>query len=366
MNKISEITHYLETIAPLQLQEDYDNAGLIVGNPETIVTGILFTLDCTEEIVEEALKKNCNLIIAHHPIVFKGLKKLNGKNYVERTVIKAIKNDVAIYAIHTNLDNIKNGVNFRIANLLKLEKVRILVPASQKLLKLTFFAPVEASENVLQAVYRAGAGNIGNYSECSFSTEGTGTFTPNSEANPTIGHINQAESVKEIRSEVILPTYLKNKVLGALHNAHPYEEVAYFLHEIKNENQDIGSGAIGELAEALTPEEFLAYIKASMPVKMIRYTKVNNSKIKKIAVCGGSGSFLLPYAKASGADAFITADFKYHEFFDSENQIMICDIGHYESEVNTKELLLEYISKKFSNFALCLSDTNTNPVHYFI
>lgn len=366
MTRISEITSFLETIAPLSLQESYDNAGLIVGNPETVIKGILVTLDCTEEVVKEAIRKNCNLIIAHHPIVFKGLKKLNGKNYVERTVIKAIKNDVAIYAIHTNLDNIKNGVNFRIAELLKLQNVRILAPVSNKLLKLTFFTPTDYSEKVLKALYEAGAGSIGNYKECSFNVNGTGTFTPNPNANPTIGQTGIPEFVTEIRSEVLLPDYLKSKILSTLKAVHPYEEAAYYLQTVNNENQDVGAGAIGELDTALSPNEFLAYIKKSMPVTMIRYTEFSGEKIKKVAVCGGSGSFLLSNAMRANADAFITADFKYHEFFDSEKRIMICDIGHYESEVNTKELLLEYISKNFSNFALCSSDTNTNPVHYFI
>jgi len=366
MTRISEITSFLETIAPLSLQESYDNAGLIVGNPDTEVNGILVTLDCTEEVVEEAIRKNCNLIVAHHPIVFKGLKKLNGKNYVERTVIKAIKNDVAIYAIHTNLDNIKNGVNFRIAELLKLQNIKILAPVSNKLLKLTFFTPTDYSEKVLKALYEVGAGSIGNYNECSFNVNGTGTFTPNSNANPTIGQSGIPEFVTEIRSEVLLPDYLESKILSTLKSVHPYEEAAYYLQAVKNENQDVGAGAIGELDTALSPNEFLAYIKKSMPVTMIRYTEFSGEKIKKVAVCGGSGSFLLSHAMRANADAFITADFKYHEFFDSEKRIMICDIGHYESEVNTKELLLEYISKNFSNFALCSSDTNTNPVHYFI
>lgn len=366
MTRISEITDYLETFAPLALQEDYDNAGLITGSPATNVEGILITLDCTEDVIEEAIRKSCNLIIAHHPIVFKGLKKLNGKNYVERTIIKAIKNDIAIYAIHTNLDNVKNGVNFKIAGLLGLRKVKILAPAAQKLVKLTFFTPAEDAGRVLHALYQSGAGEIGNYAHCSFSTAGTGTFMPNEQADPTIGKAGQEESVQEIRSEVMFPDYLKNKILNTLKSVHPYEEVAYYLQDLKNENQEIGAGAIGELPGAMPVHDFLAHVKKSMPVTVIRYTETTATHVRKIAVCGGSGSFLLQHAKRAGADVYLTADFKYHEFFDGEKQIMICDIGHYESEVNTKELLLEYISKKFSNFALCLSDTNTNPVHYFI
>lgn len=366
MTKISEVTSYLEQLAPLSLQEDYDNAGLITGNSSTEVLGILFSLDCTEAVVDEAISKNCNLIIAHHPIVFKGLKKLTGSNYIERTIIKAIKHDIAIYAIHTNLDNVTNGVNFKIASLLGLEQVQILAPASRKLQKLTFFTPLEQSTQVLEALYQAGAGVIGEYENCSFSGKGIGTFTPSSKANPTIGSANQKEFVEEVRSEIMFPSYLQARIISTLKKVHPYEEVAYYVSDLLNTHQEIGAGAIGYLPQPMSTQEFLKHLKTSMQASVIKYTAYNQDKIEKVAVCGGSGSFLLSQAKRADADVFVTADFKYHEFFDAENQIMICDIGHYESEVKTKELLLDYISKKFSNFALCLSETNTNPVHYFI
>lgn len=363
--KIRELTAWLEQLVPLQLQEDYDNSGLLIGHPETEITGVLVSLDVTEEVVQEAVRKRCNLIVAHHPLIFRGLKRLNGTDHVERTAISAIKNDVAVYAIHTNLDNVVNGVNYRIAEKLGLSHVSILKKKKNTLLKLTVFVPEgEATSRVLAALHKAGAGEIGNYSDCSFRTGGIGSFRPEEAANPAIGKKGSLEEVEENRIEVILPTHLKNRVLRALHDSHPYEEVAYYLHALENENQEAGSGAIGVLPEAMAVEEFLPYLKDRMNLSVIRFTPVNKM-IRKVAVCGGSGSFLLGDALAAGADAFITADYKYHEFFGAEGRILIADIGHFESEVFTKDLLVEIISKKITTFATCLSEVNTNPVNYY-
>ncbi|NBB19065.1 Nif3-like dinuclear metal center hexameric protein [Runella sp. CRIBMP] len=364
MTIVKEITHYLEQLAPLSYQESYDNAGLIVGNTQTEVTGVLLTLDSTEAVVEEAIAKGCNLIVAHHPIVFKGLKKLNGRNYVERTIIKAIKNDIAIYAIHTNLDHVMGGVNSMIAERLQLQKVRILAPKSDTLLKLVSFVPTEVTQAVLDALYEAGVGAIGNYDHCSFRVNGTGTFRPNEMAKPFIGRAQNDEEVIENRIEVIFPAHLQGKVLNALKQAHPYEEVAYYISALKNLNQEVGAGAIGELPKAMTGDEFLTHLKFTMGLQMIRHTALVSDSIKKVAVCGGAGGFLLNDAIGANADVFVTADYKYHEFFDADGQILICDVGHYESEVYTKELLQRYLSKKFVNFATILSETNTNPVFY--
>lgn len=365
MAKIKDITDLLESIAPRAYQEDYDNAGLITGNLSQEVTGILCTLDCVESIIDEAIEKNCNLIVAHHPIVFKGLKQLNGKNYVERTIIKAIKNDIAIYAIHTNLDSVDNGVNKKIADKIGLENTKILAPKSSNLTKLEVFIPVEDTDKVLEAIHKVGAGNIGNYSNCSFKVEGTGTFKPNELANPTIGSSNSQEYVKENKVEVIFPSHLEGRVLAAMKQSHPYEEVAYYLQSLKNKNQDVGSGMVGELKSPMSEQEFLAHLKKSMNLNTIKYTPLNTKPIQKVAICGGSGSFLLGMAKVVGADAFVTSDFKYHEFFDAEEKLMIADIGHYESEVFTKELLGAFISEKFANIATYLSEVDTNPVKYF-
>ncbi|MBL3655308.1 Nif3-like dinuclear metal center hexameric protein [Fulvivirga sediminis] len=364
MTKIKDIIQYLETVAPSAYQESYDNSRLITGNAEDEVSNILITLDTTEDVVKEAIDKNCNLIVSHHPIIFKGLKSLTGSNYIERTVIKALKNDIAIYAIHTNLDNVSQGVNKKICEKLGLINTEILVPKNDTLSKLVAFVPKENTDAVLTAIHEAGGGNIGNYDNCSFKVEGTGTFTPNEEAQPHIGSSNTKEFVTEDRIEIILPSFLEGKIINALRQAHPYEEVAYYLSSVKNKNQEVGSGMVGELPEKMEPFQCLNYLKDRMGLTCIRHTKPVKDKIFKIAVCGGSGSLLLPHAIRSGADLYVTADFKYHEFFDAEDRITIADIGHYESEVYTKNLICEILSKKFTNFALKLSETVTNPISY--
>lgn len=362
--KIQEVTHYLESLAPLNLQESYDNAGLITGNPQTIISGILVTLDCTEDVVEEAIANQCNLIVAHHPIVFKGLKKLTGSNYVERVIIKAIKHDIAIYAIHTNLDNVSHGVNKKISEKVGLKNLAILAPKSNTLSKLVIFAPKKDANHVLEALHNAGAGHIGKYTHCSFQTDGTGAFKPNEFANPHIGEPLKQEFVEETRIEVIFQNDRTNTVLAALKSAHPYEEVAYYLTSLANTNQDVGAGMIGELPSPMPALDFLNQLKISMNLSVIRHTALIDRPIKKVAVCGGAGSFLLSNAIRSKADVFITADFKYHEFFDADNQLIIADIGHYESEVCTKELLQDVLMKKFSNFAIIFSRVVTNPIRY--
>lgn len=366
MSSIQQLISHLETLAPPSYQEGYDNSGLIVGDPATEITGVLFSLDCTEPVIEEAIQKGCNLVVAHHPIVFKGLKRLNGKNYVERTVIMAIQHGVAIYAIHTNLDHVLTGVNAMISERLGLQNVRILAPKKELLMKLTFFVPAESSQLVLDALYAEGAGQIGNYSKCSFQTTGTGTFLPVENAKPVVGELGKLEIITEQRVEVLFLAHQEHRIMAALRKAHPYEEVAYYVQRIENEHQEVGAGAVGELPEAMPVQDFLAHLKKSMNASVVKYTSSSTATIKKVAVCGGAGSFLLSHALRAGADAFVTADYKYHEFFDAENRIVICDIGHYESEVYTKQVLFNNISKKFDNFALYLSEVNTNPVSYFI
>ena len=362
--KVKDITGHLESLAPRAYQESYDNSGLLTGEPSQEVTGVLVTLDCTEEVVQEANDRGMNMIVAHHPIVFKGLKKLTGSNYVERTVIKAIRNNIALYAIHTNLDNVHIGVNRKIGEKIGLKNLKVLVPKKDTLSKLVTFIPHQNAEEVLAALYNAGAGQIGNYKNCSFRVEGTGTFMPNAEANPHIGKAHEQESVKEIRAEVIFPTHLEVSIITALKKSHPYEEVAYYINNLTNENQEVGSGMVGELDTALEPIEFLRRLKVSMNLNTVRHTRLLDKKVKKVAVCGGSGSFLLPHAISSEADFYVTADFKYHEFFDADGKITIADIGHYESEVFTKELILEILKEKFPTFAVNFSTTDTNPIRY--
>lgn len=363
--RISDLTSYLEILAPLGSQEEYDNCGLIVGEANAELTGALISLDCTEEIIDEAIAKGCNLVISHHPIVFRGLKKFNGKNYVERTVIKAIQNKVALYAIHTNLDNYRKGVNHHMSNLLGLKNQRILAPKSNVLSKLIFYSPVVNKESILSALYKAGAGQIGQYAECSFSVEGEGTFLPNLDANPYSGEKGKLSREKEARVEVLVSHHIQNRVVQVLKQVHPYEEVAYELISLQNVNPEEGAGRIGTLETPMEEKDFLQQIKSTFGCGSIRHTAFLNKKIKTVALCGGSGSFLLGAAKANQADIYITADYKYHEFFDAEGQIMIADIGHYESEQFTTNLLADILTKKFPKFALHLTGTNTNPIKYF-
>ncbi|MBS1559136.1 MAG: Nif3-like dinuclear metal center hexameric protein [Bacteroidetes bacterium] len=362
---VKEVVNHLEKWAPPSYQEDYDNSGLLTGNLNQSITGVLVTLDCTEKVVEEAIEARCNLIVAHHPIIFKGIKKLTGKNYVERTLIKAIKQDIAIYAIHTNLDNVATGVNQIIASKLELVNCRVLQPKKETLAKLVTFVPPEQAGDVLDALHLAGAGNIGHYKKCSFRVEGEGTFLPTGQAQPAIGQLNQLETVKETRIEVIFPQHLSTPIVDALQKAHPYEEVAYYLSNLQNENQEVGAGLIGELENEITPDQFLAHLKKAMNATCVRHTQPVKSNLKKIALCGGAGHFLLPVAIAQQADVLVSADFKYHEFFDADQKIMIADIGHYESEQFTKELIVGVLKEKFTTFAINFSKTTTNPISYF-
>lgn len=356
----------IERFAPLSYQESYDNCGLLTGHKEQEVTAALLCLDCTEAIIEEAILKKCNLIIAHHPIIFGGLKKINGSNYIERTIIKAIQNNIAIYACHTNLDNVKLGVNKKIADKLGLINQQILSPKKSLLKKLVTFVPATHLEIVRENLFSAGAGNIGNYDSCSFVIEGTGSFKPNELANPFSGTKGKLSLEKETRLELIFETVNESQILSALKQNHPYEEVAYDIYQLENSYQNIGSGMMGELEKAIPEKEFLEQLKSVFKVKFIKHTSLLNKSIQKVALCGGSGSFLLKNAINSKSDIYISSDFKYHEFFDAESKLIIADVGHFESEQFTQELLLELISEKFSNFALRLTTQNTNPINYLI
>ncbi|MEI2739892.1 MAG: Nif3-like dinuclear metal center hexameric protein [Chitinophagaceae bacterium] len=362
--KINDIISFLELQAHPSLQEHYDNAGLITGNAAWECTGIICSLDATEDVVNEAIKKNCNLIVAHHPIIFGGLKKINGKNYVEKTIITAIKNDIAIYAIHTNLDNVIHGVNGKIAAMLGLQNVSILAQKDNTLKKLFTFAPVDKAEQVRNAIFMAGGGHIGNYSECSFNAEGTGTFRGGEGANPYVGEVGQLHHEKEVKIEVIIPAYLENRVVAAMKAAHPYEEVAYDVVQLSNTHLGIGSGIIGELPAAVDEIQFLARLKEVFGVPVVRHTALLNKPVKRVALCGGAGSFLISKALAAGADAYITGDIKYHEFFDANSRMLLADIGHFESEQFTINLLQEILEQKFPTFAVLKTAVKTNPVHY--
>lgn len=362
---VQDVINYLEDLAPLAYAEDFDNVGLLVGNKQAKVTGILVTLDTLEAVVDEAIAKKCNLIVSFHPIIFKGLKKLTGKTYVERVVMKAIKHDIAIFSIHTALDNALQGVNDMICNQLQLTHKHVLIPQSETIKKLTTYVPIAEAEQLRNALFSSGAGSIGNYTNCSFNVEGYGTFNGNEQSNPTIGKKGETHTEAETKITITFPKHLETQVLQTLFKNHSYEEVAYEVVTLTNKNQNIGIGMVGELAESMNETDFLNYVKDKMKAPFIRHSAFLNKKIKKVAVLGGSGSFAIEAAKSVGAEAFITADLKYHDFFTAENSLLLADIGHYESEQFTKNLLVAYLTKKITNFAIILSKTNTNPVKYF-
>ena len=361
---VQDIINYLEEFAPLSYAEDFDNVGLLVGNKNAEVSGILVTLDTIEAVVDEAIEKKCNLIVSFHPIIFKGLKQLTGKSYVERVVMKAIKNDISIFAIHTALDNALQGVNDKICEKIGLINRQILIPQVGTIKKLTTYIPLNKVEKLREALFTAGAGSIGNYNNCSFNVKGIGTFNGNENSNPTIGEKGITQQEEEIKLTVTFQKHLESKVLQTLFKNHPYEEVAYEVTTLENKNQDIGMGMIGEFENAMTEISFLQHLKSTMQTKYVRHSKLLSKPIKKVAVLGGSGSFAINSAKALGADVYVTADLKYHDFFTAENKLLLIDIGHYESEQYTKNLLVAYLTKKIPNFAVVLSNTNTNPVKY--
>lgn len=362
---IASIIDLLENIAPPSLQEDYDNAGLITGDKNWECAGAIVSLDATEEVILEAIEKKCNLVVAHHPIIFKGLTKITGQDYVQKTIITAIKNDIAIYAIHTNLDNVIEGVNGKIADKLGLKNRSILAPKKNLLQKLAVFVPMNDKEKLLNALFAAGAGNIGNYSECSFATEGTGTYKAGENTNPHLGKKGERHLENEVKVEVIFPSWLAQPVIKAMIAAHPYEEVAYDLYDLSNNYLQTGSGMIGELDHPAEETYFLELLKDKFELSLIRHTKLLGKTIRRVAVCGGAGSFLTSAAKAAGADAYISSDIKYHEFFDADGRLLLADIGHYESEQFTIDLLYDILREKFLNFAVLKTGVNTNPVKYF-
>ena len=363
--RIKDITDSIEQLAPLPYAEGFDNVGLLTGSKDWEVTGVMITLDTLEAVVDEAREQNCNLIVSFHPIIFSGIKNFSRPGYVERTVIKAIKQDIAIYAIHTALDNSFRGVNDMICQQLGLKNRKILIPQPSTIRKLITFVPVESASDVRQALFKAGAGSIGNYDHCSFNLEGTGSFRGNEDSNPVKGEKGELHFEKETQLGVTFPKHLEGKVLQALFSSHPYEEVAYEVYSLENTNQHIGMGMTGELETPMDEQDFLEFLKERFNTGCIRHSELLGKPVKKIAILGGSGSFAIQNAKNSGADVFVTADLKYHDFYRAEGTLVLADIGHFESEQYTKNLLHTYLKKKFANFAIVLSNTNTNPIKYF-
>lgn len=363
--QVKDVVRVFEEFAPAALCEDFDNVGLLVGEMGQPVSKALITIDVTEEVVDEALANGCDLIVSHHPIMLNGIKRLNGRDDQERLIIKAIRNQMAIFSAHTNVDRVLKGVSGRMAQKLGLMNCTVLDPVSKQLLKLVVYVPSTHAAPVRQALFNAGAGGVGNYDSCSFNNQGMGTFRAGEKANPFVGVPGKIHQETEVRIEVVVPALRKQDVLQSMLEAHPYEEVAYDLVPIVNEWPQVGYGIVGELPSGEGETAFLERLKATFKVEYIRHTPLLGRKVKKVALCGGSGSFLLKRAIASGADIFVTGDFKYHQFFEAEKSLIIADIGHYESEQFTKELFCELLTKNLSNFALCLSNVNTNPIKYF-
>lgn len=364
MTKVQDIIKILEEHAPLPLQEDWDNCGLLVGDRGMEVTSALCTLDVTLGVVKEAIAKNCNLIITHHPLIFGGLKSITGRNDVERCVIEAIKNDIAIYAAHTNIDNVLQGVSGKMAEKLGLQNCEIMAPQSGQLVKLAVYVPQLHATTVREAMFGAGAGHIGDYDSCSFSTQGHGTFRGLDNANPFVGKQGEMHTESEVKLEVVMPAFVQGAVVAAMKSAHPYEEVAYDLYALNNKRENVGLGVVGDLEVEADEVSFLQQVKQIFKVGAIKHSPLINKKIKRVAVMGGSGASYLGSAMAAKADVFITADAKYHDFFTPEGRILLADIGHYESEQYTKELFKEIITKKITTFAAQISETETNQVKY--
>ncbi len=364
--KIRHITRVIEDFAPLLFQESYDNAGLLVGDGEQVTGGVLLCLDVTEEVVEEAVEKGAGLIISHHPVIFGGIKKLTADDPAGQIILKAVRNNISVYAAHTNIDSVWGGVNSRIAGKIGLVDQEVLSPAKGVLRKLAVFVPIDDAPAVREAVFKAGAGHIGEYDRCSFNITGEGSFRGSENTNPYAGAAGSLHFEKELRIETIYPVHLEKPVLSAMIEAHPYEEVAYDIYPLGNSYDRAGMGVTGELKNGMKPSGFLEMLKDKFKTSVIRHTAFPGKDIKRVAVCGGSGSQLTDAARRAGADAFVSGDFKYHDFFGAGSDMVIADIGHYESEQFTMEIFHELITKKFPNFAVHFSDTNTNPIHYWL
>jgi len=362
--RIKEILNTIEQLAPLALQEGFDNSGLQVGDANQEAKAALLCIDVTEEVVDEAIALGCNLIISHHPLAFKPFKSLTGKNYIERCMIKACKHDIVIYAAHTNLDNAKDGVNYHLAHLLNLQQIKILAPQQKKLLKLVTFVPEKYLDTVRAALFNAGAGHIGNYDWCSYSSAGEGTFRAGENTNPFCGEQGTLHTEIEDRLEVILPAFRQADVLRALITVHPYEEPAYDFYSLENEWNGAGSGIVGTLPVPMEEEDFLYVVKDTLRLHTLQHSRYTGKTVRDIAICGGAGAFLIPQAIRYGADVFITGEAKYNDFYDVEDKILLTSVGHYESEICTKDIFFELLSKKYPTFALNKSGYDENPVKY--
>ena len=362
--KIREILHIIEQLAPIPLQEGWDNSGVQVGDIHQEAKGAVVCIDVTEAVVDEAIALGCNLIVSHHPLAFRSFKSLTGKNYVERCMIKACKHDIVVYAAHTNLDNAAEGINRYLADMLNLQHIRILDPQKDKLLKLVTFVPHSHAEMVRNTLFNVGAGNIGNYDSCSYNVSGEGTFRGGEDTNPYVGEIGEIHTEQEVRIEMVLPSYKQSEVLRALISVHPYEEPAYDFYALQNVWESVGSGIVGTLPEEMEEDDFLYLLKDTFNLKMIQHSALRGKSVRDVAICGGGGAFLIPKAISYSADVFITGEAKYNDFYDVEDKLLLATVGHYESEVFTKNIFFDIISKKYPTFAVYMSGFDVNPVNY--
>lgn len=362
---INEVIKALEIFAPPDLQEEYDNAGWIVGQEDQETAGCLVCLDVTEEVMEEAVNKNCHLVISHHPLIFEPLKRITGKTMTEKIVVKAIEQGIAIYSMHTNLDNVSHGVNEALGGKLGLTKLKILSRKRGALKKLVTFCPEDHAGKVRDAIFHEGAGHIGEYDQCSFNAEGFGSFRGGDATNPFVGKKGEVHFEPEIRIETIFPAWLEKPVLNALLDAHPYEEVAYDIYTLDNLYDKAGAGMIGELPAEIPLEEFLQMMKDVLKTPYVRHSQPTGNNVRKVAICGGAGSFLMPEAIRQQADVFVSADIKYHSFQEAVGKLVIIDAGHFETEQFTCDLIAGYLIEKFPNFAVLISENLINPVNYF-
>ncbi|MDR3137941.1 MAG: Nif3-like dinuclear metal center hexameric protein [Tannerellaceae bacterium] len=364
MITISRLLEVLEEFAPPALQESFDNTGIQVGETGQEARGALLCVDVTEEVIDEALAKGCNLVIAHHPLLFKPVKSLRGATYIERCVMKACKYNIVIYAAHTNLDNVRKGVNGCLAERIGLNNIHILSPKREGLVKVVTFVPSEHAQKVRDALFAIGAGYIGNYDRCSFRLEGLGSFCAQDGAHPFIGEVGMEHVEREERIETVIPAYLQGKVLQAVQAAHPYEEPATDIYPLNNAWEGAGAGIWGDLPEEENEQDFLLRIKELFNVPCIQHSTLREKAVRRVAVCGGSGAFLIKEAIACRADVLITGEARYNDYYDVESRLLLAVTGHYESEACTKDIFRTLILKKFPTFALHLSETDVNPVKY--
>lgn len=362
--KILDVIKYLDQLIPAGYQESYDNCGLQVGDTSAEITGALISLDLTEAVVDEAVETRSNLIVTHHPFIFGGLKHIDADSPAGRIIYKLIRNGIAVYSAHTSLDKLSNGVSAQLAKRLGLCNLRILAPDSDSLKQLVVYCPKEQSQQLKDALYAAGAGNIGNYRHCSYSVNGTGTFEPLQGANPFVGTVGSETYTSEERIEMVYPKAFENKIVSALKANHPYETPAYSLIPLSNANPDVGLGIVGELPEDVEIETFIETVKQTVGIPVVRHSELCRKKVRTVALCGGAGAEFIGTAVAQNADIYLTSDIKYHDFQKATGHIVLADIGHYESEQFAKEFFYDKLSEKFRIFAIRIAKTETNFVGY--